>query len=190
MRPSKAIAARCATVILAASTASGSWFGYLRASGNFHSVVVGEVYRSAQPTSADIWIAQEEHGIRTILNLRGAKPGRVWYDREAAAARKLGIRLVDFKMSAGKALSKDRTAELVRLLRTLPKPLLIHCKAGADRTGLASALYLAVVKEGDVDTAEWQLSARYGHIGIPVFGAAWAMDETWDAAEDWFQLDD
>ena len=32
-----------------------------------------------------------EHGIATVINLRGANPGRPWYDAEAEAVRRAGF---------------------------------------------------------------------------------------------------
>jgi len=64
-------------------------------------------------------------------------------------------------------------------MRDAPKPLLIHCKAGADRTGLASALYLGALEHQTRETAGWQLSILYGHIAIPWLSCAWPMDVTW-----------
>ncbi|MDB6454459.1 tyrosine-protein phosphatase [Falsirhodobacter sp. 20TX0035] len=69
------------------------------------------------------------------------------------------------------------------LLRAAPKPVLIHCMSGADRTGLASALLLANLNH-DEDAAERQISFRYGHISIP-YTAAWPMDQSWEALEGW-----
>ncbi|MDO5706646.1 MAG: hypothetical protein Q4G49_16470 [Paracoccus sp. (in: a-proteobacteria)] len=60
---------------------------------------------------------------------------------------------------------------------------MIHCKSGADRTGLAAALYVAGIAKGGEFAAEWQLSPRYGHIGIPWLSRAWPMDLTWEAME-------
>ena len=53
---------------------------YIRNSGNFHAVIAGEVYRSAQVTPEDLAIYQRDYGIRSVLNLRGATPGHPWYD--------------------------------------------------------------------------------------------------------------
>jgi protein tyrosine/serine phosphatase len=53
----------------------------------------------------------------------------------------------------------------------------------ADRTGLASMLYLQQFAGIDEETSERQLSARYGHIGIPYISAAFAMDESWEELE-------
>ncbi|MFD2031462.1 tyrosine-protein phosphatase [Ancylobacter dichloromethanicus] len=49
-------------------------------------------------------------------------------------------------------------------MKDAKKPILIHCQAGADRSGLASALYLAAIKKNSAEAeAEAQLSIRYGH---------------------------
>lgn len=45
---------------------------FTTASGNFHAVIPGEVYRSAQPLGAALARYRNEYGIRTVLNLRGS----------------------------------------------------------------------------------------------------------------------
>ncbi|WP_219928901.1 tyrosine-protein phosphatase [Palleronia abyssalis] len=55
----------------------------------------------------------------------------------------------------------------MQVIRDAPKPLLIHCRGGADRTGLTCALYVAGIDGRGEDAAEAQLSISYGHIGIP-----------------------
>ena len=82
-------------------------------------------------------------------------------------------------MSARHELSRPRAAALIALMERVEKPILIHCKDGADRTGLASALYLAVVKQEDPKVAEAQLSIRYGHISLP-FIPEYAMERTFE----------
>ena len=59
----------------------------LQLGGNFHTVVPGELYRSAQPTAAMIAEYQQNYGIKTIVNLRGENIGSGWYDAEVAEAR-------------------------------------------------------------------------------------------------------
>ena len=44
--------------------------------------------------------------------------------------------------------------EILTLLHDAPKPLLIHCKSGADRSGLVSALYRYAVEHADAADAE------------------------------------
>jgi protein tyrosine/serine phosphatase len=67
-------------------------------------------------------------------------------------------------------------------MQTAEKPILIHCKAGSDRTGLAAALYVAAVAKGGERKAEGQMSIAYGHFGIP-FSPTYAMEETFEAIE-------
>lgn len=155
----------------------------LRETGNFHTVVDGQLYRSAQPNRARLLSYVTSHGIRTIVNLRGARPGVEWYDEERSAALEARVDIVDFAMSASEVLPPDRVADLVALLRDLPKPILIHCRTGADRTGLASVLYAYEVAGMDEESAETQLSPYFGHFGIPLFSPTYAMDETWELHE-------
>ncbi|RJE78490.1 dual specificity protein phosphatase family protein [Paracoccus sp. JM45] len=159
------------------------YLAQLQIGGNFHPVLEGDAYRSAQPDKYDLisWVRQT--GIRSVINLRGTHVGTPWYDAELAASGELGLAHYDFGMSASKGLDRTEAAALIALLRKAPKPLLIHCKSGSDRTGLASALYLADYGMGE-DLAESQISIRYGHISVP-YTAAWPIDQSWEALEGW-----
>lgn len=147
--------------------------------GNIHPVVAGEVYRSAQLTPEQLVGLAGETGLKSVLNLRGAAPGEDWYDQEIAASEALGLAHADFAMSASEVLSVEDSARLIALMRDLPKPLLVHCRRGADRTGLAMALYLAGISGQDLETAAGQLSLRYGHFSVPYLSKAYPMDESW-----------
>ena len=149
---------------------------------NLHSVVARELYRSAQPSVDDINRYRRTLGIRTIINLRGENAGTDWYDDEVRAARAQGVQHVDFRMSARRGLTNAEAWQLIALMRSMPKPILIHCESGADRSGLAASLYLAAVKSTDERTAEDQLSIRYGHINAP-FGKGYGMNRTFEAME-------
>jgi protein tyrosine/serine phosphatase len=166
-----------------AGLALGSYLLGIQVSGNFAAVVPGEAYRSNQPSATDIAGYAARYGIRTIVNLRGSNENAAWYKDEVAAARRLGLGHVDFKMSADRQLDRDEAQQLAVVLRDAPKPVLIHCRSGSDRTGLASALYLNRIAKMDEHTAERQLSIRYGHIGIPFFSPTYAMDESWEHIE-------
>ncbi|MCL7997254.1 tyrosine-protein phosphatase [Brucella sp. 21LCYQ03] len=157
--------------------------GYLVAiqyKGNFHTIVPGQAYRSNQPDPVRIAQLQKLYGIKTIINLRGAEPGLDWYDEEVAAAKALGIQLTDFEISSNRKLSTEQTHALITLMQNAEKPILIHCKAGSDRTGLAAALYVAAVAKGGERKAEQQMSIAYGHFGIP-FSPTRAMEDSFEA---------
>ena len=49
--------------------AFGAYLALINVSGNFHPVVAGELYRSAQPTPARIAAYKSKYGIATIVNL-------------------------------------------------------------------------------------------------------------------------
>ena len=53
--------------------------------GNFGTVVPGRVYRSAQLSGEALSARIREHGVRTVLNLRGPNPDETWYRRERQA---------------------------------------------------------------------------------------------------------
>jgi protein tyrosine/serine phosphatase len=170
--------------VLPAALFVGGFYCNMLLTTNFHPVIEGEVYRSSQPSASDIVSFQKQYGIKTIINLRGDNTGRDWYDNEVAQARQLDINHIDFKMSADKELSQAQAEQLVAIMRNAPKPLLIHCQAGADRTGLASALYLAAITKLDESISEKQISILYGHISLPI-SKAYAMDRTFEKLEPW-----
>jgi protein tyrosine/serine phosphatase len=167
----------------ALALALGTYLVSIQMTGNFAVVVPGEVYRSNQPTGADIAAYADRYNIRTIVNLRGRHEEAPWYKAEAATTRRLGITLLDFPMLADRRLDAAAADRLIAFLRTAERPLLIHCRSGADRTGLASVIYLARIAQVDEETAERQLSIRYGHIGIPFLSPTFAMDESWEDLE-------
>ena len=163
----------------------GSYIAAIQSNRNFDTVVQHELYRSAQPSAADIARYAEEDHIASIVNLRGESRGSAWYDEEIAASKAHDIKHYDFRMSASSALTHQEAVDLIALLSKVEKPVLIHCNWGADRTGLASALYLAAIARAREEQAEQQLSLRYGHFPVPVLSQAFAMDETFESLEEW-----
>ena len=149
------------------------WIGNLRYGGNFYKIAPG-VYRSAQLYEFNLPEYYEKYKFKTIINLRGAKPGREWYEYEKRFAKEHNITLIDFKIKDYKVQSVKTMKKLVSLVKTAKKPVLIHCRAGADRTGLVSALYLYSI--GDKNASR-MLSIKYGHIPV---GPTKAMDKSFE----------
>jgi protein tyrosine/serine phosphatase len=176
---------RGAIVALGAFVAvAGGFYAHMLWTANFHPVIVGELYRSSQPSGAMIAEFQKQYGIKTIINLRGDNTGHHWYDREITEAKHLDIDHIDFRMSSNKELTQEQAEQLVAIMRDAPKPILIHCQAGADRTGLATALYLAAIAKTSEATAESQMSILYGHVSLS-FMRAYAMDRTFEKLQPW-----
>lgn len=156
---------------------------FLNYSGNFHTVLDGEIYRSGQVRDGQLADYTQKVGLKSVLNLRGAAPGAQWYIEETAETARLGLVHADFALSASREVTSDEAAELIVLMRDLPKPLLIHCKYGSDRTGLVAALYMAAIAGVEEDVAERQLSLYFGHFSVPYLSAAYPMDESWERFE-------
>jgi uncharacterized protein (TIGR01244 family) len=160
----------------------GAYLGALQVTGNFNTVVAGEFYRSGQLSPGQISNYVKRYGIKTIINLRGDNAGTGWYDAEVAKARQLGVTHIDFGISARRELTSVQVSSLISTMNSAETPILIHCQGGADRSGLASALYLVAIKRVDEQTAEDQLSIRFGHFSLP-FIAEYAMNRTFEKFE-------
>lgn len=156
------------TLVLVVATLSSCW--YFRRpwfEGNLGIVDPGRVIRSAQPTSQlPAWI--RDYHLRSILNLRGGKTADSWYDAEVKAAQADSVAFYDFPLNATRRPTRRELLVLIDTLRSCPYPLLIHCKSGADRTGLASALYLMIERGIPPERAEDAFTLEHGH--VPLFG--------------------
>jgi protein tyrosine/serine phosphatase len=121
-----------------------------------------EAWRSAQPAPHHIR-ALRRRGLRTIVNLRGERLcGSYWL--EQAACERKGIKLVNFQLRSRAAPTVAEIRAARDLLERIEYPVLLHCKSGADRVGLMSALY-RVFREGEPPAeAKRELSLRYGHV--------------------------
>jgi uncharacterized protein (TIGR01244 family) len=145
-------------------------------SDNFHTVSPGQIYRSAQMTPDALSRAVQQHGIKTVVNLRG-NVEEDWYNAETNASAKLGVKHYDFSLSATTELTDPQMGEILATIAAAPKPVLIHCKSGSDRTGLISALCVYDLDGKSASAASRQLSVLYGH--VPWFGnATVAMDRS------------
>lgn len=173
--------AGCSLVLL------GSYLSAIQLTDNFNEVVPGQLYRSAQPSQADIDEYVKRYHIRTIINLRG-KSDALWYKDEIGAAQRAGISHVDFGLPPSKEVTPVQARQLIAILRDMPKPILVHCETGADPTGLVSAIYLQQIAGVDEGKAERQLSILYGHVGIPYLSSTYAMDKSWEHLEKSFGL--
>lgn len=185
----KRILKRTALLMLLPSIAIVGYLAFLQLSGNFHVVSDGQVYRAAQMDGQALARWSREHGIASVLNLRGSNAGADWYETERAVSDRLGLEHIDFRMSARKELTDPEVQALLAIMEAAPKPLLIHCMGGADRTGIAAALYVAGIEGRGEDAAERQLSLEYGHINLP-WAQAWAMNVTWERIEPWLGFHD
>lgn len=128
---------------------------------NFAEVVPGRVYRSNHPTPWNLARFARRVGLRTVVNLRGDRAcGSQALSQEAAG--RLGLTHVFAEVRSRAAPARAEVARLAQVLTTAEAPLLLHCKSGADRAGLAAAVAV-LVHGGTAAQALRQLSLRFGH---------------------------
>ena len=129
---------------------------------NAAPVVPGVLYRANHPTPGRLAALTRRWGLRTVITLRGPTGnGSDALAREAAA--RLGLTVVDMAMDSRGAPQPERILRLAEIYRTMEAPALIHCKSGADRAGLAAAVFL-LLRGASAAEAMAQLSWRFGHV--------------------------
>jgi protein tyrosine/serine phosphatase len=120
------------------------------------------VWRGPQPNPFHIK-GFARKGFKTLVNLRG-KTVYGSYSLEKIYAEKCGMKMIDLALYSGAAPRKQQIYALRDVFAVMQKPALLHCKSGADRSGLAAALYLILRENVPVAEAAKQLSRSYGHI--------------------------
>ena len=134
---------------------------------NFHKVSDG-VYRANQPSPSHLK-SYKKLGIRSVLSLRGpANQSYALFEEEYC--KKLDLNLAYTPISSSSAPAPELLINIINVMRELPKPFVLHCKSGADRAGLVSALYLIAEKKRSVNEAKRQLSFKYLHLDFTKTG--------------------
>lgn len=171
------------TMLLLIVTSIASYCGIIQLLGNVHVVEDGQLYRSAQLNKSQFERVINEYAIRSILNLRGDNSDTSWYDDEIAISRSMSVTHFDYGIGARRLVTSQQIHEILKIVRDAPKPLLIHCQGGADRSGLVAALYVAEVEGKSADEAAQQLSLVYGHFPY-LLSKTNAMDNSfWEYVE-------
>ncbi|MEE8662395.1 MAG: protein tyrosine phosphatase [Acetobacter sp.] len=128
---------------------------------NLAPVIPGKVWRCNHPTPARLARLTPRLGLKTLVNLRGHRRcGSDALSRDAA--QQVGLTHIDMAFESRGAPHRDRILRFADLYRNMEFPMLMHCKSGADRAGLASGLVI-MFEGGTADQALAQLSWRFGH---------------------------
>ena len=134
---------------------------------NFHQVC-DEVYRANQPSPSHLK-AYKDKGIKAVLNLRGfTQQSYALFEEETC--KNLGLDLISVPFSGSSAPQPEKLLEIIDIMDNIPKPFVLHCKSGADRAGLVSAIYLIIQKNLSVTEAKKQLSFKYLHLDFTKTG--------------------
>ena len=136
--------------------------GFIRVIYSNTHRVSPRMYRSAQLTPYQITRAAKR-GIKTIINLRGARDCGSYLLQKEFCARH-GMTMIDYPISSRDAPRQSDLRQLSEIFARIEYPALLHCKSGADRAGLGAALFLALAEHRPVDEAAAQLHWKYGHL--------------------------
>jgi uncharacterized protein (TIGR01244 family) len=131
---------------------------------NLHEIVPGRFFRSGQMNPADLTQTMKEHNIKTVIDLRLAVDDS---DAEQGISEKqvvenAGGQYSHIPFSSARADQKEQIEKLLDTFEEAQTPILVHCSSGTHRSGIASALWLLEKEGKSVETAEDQISIRYG----------------------------
>lgn len=121
---------------------------------NLHRVCP-QFYRSGQPSRRG-FKKMERMGVKSVISLRE-------YHSDKRRVRGTKISTQRLSMAAGR-MTYEHIVEVLCMIRMAPKPLLLHCWHGSDRTGCIVAAYRIVVQGWTLQQAEAEFRAPiYGH---------------------------
>jgi protein tyrosine/serine phosphatase len=109
---------------------------------NFRWVREGEAARSSQAYFGGLMRLMKRHGLAAIINLRGENGDLSWYRYEKRVCAALGAPHLDAMLDSRKLPTRPMLVCLMQAFDEAPRPFLLKCSGGQDRTALAAALYL------------------------------------------------
>jgi len=156
---------------------------------NFHKVDEG-VYRSAQLTPWRLKKIIKKYGIKTIVNLRGNNKNYL-YKREKEICEEMGVKYLTVSLlsRSPERIRKEELEKLVEILQNAKKPILFHCKAGADRTGFVSVLWHLLKGRDKKWAINKELRLKYMYLSWSKAGKIKKLFELYDGKSDfveWF----
>src|SRR6201985_3985865 len=140
---------------------------------NFHWVVPGEAARAMQSWAGGLKTFLKRRGIKSIIKLRGRNDDLSWWKKETAAAQSIGVAHLDAMLDSRKLPTRAMLVTLVESFDKAPKPFLLKCSGGQDRTSFAAAIYI-IHREGwgAMEKAKAQY-ARFPYLHFPKAQQRW-----------------
>ena len=139
---------------------------------NFGVIEPGLLYRSGRLSPGTLRRVVEDRHIRTIVDFGAYAPGSREELREQELAEQLGVRRVRLRLRGDGTGDPNEYVEALRVMTDSgAQPVLIHCAAGTNRTGVCTMLYRHII-QGDDFKGAYREAMKYGH----------------DAGTDWVSL--
>jgi protein tyrosine phosphatase (PTP) superfamily phosphohydrolase (DUF442 family) len=133
-------------------------------------------WRSAQPGPMHV-ARYARLGIRTVATARAGREFGSW-PLEVEACERHGLHLADFVVFSRALPSREFLLAARERFAAFEKPVLFHCKSGADRAGFVAALYRLLHDGVPAAEAQRQLHWRFGHFRFAKTGV---LDAFFDA---------
>jgi len=83
---------------------------------------------------------------------------------EKMACEEAGVKMIDVEIYSRDLPDRSRLESMAKAFDEAEYPVLMHCKAGADRTGLAATLYLHWKESVPLEECDQLKLIPYGHI--------------------------
>lgn len=129
---------------------------------NFHEIAK-DVFRSSQPTMWQLERITKKHGLKVIVNLKDENRNCPYFHFEEEKCQELGLELINVNISSRNFPRYEQIVRYKEIMENMDKPVLIHCKAGADRTGVFCTLYQYFVEGRDIKDTDQLRFWPYGH---------------------------
>lgn len=140
---------------------------------NFHWIVPGEAARSAQAYAGFLGPFLSAHGIRGVVNLRGRNETHMWWRYEKRVSDRRGIAHFDTMLNSRRLPTGQLLVDILAAFDAAPKPVLIKCSGGQDRSSFAGALYLIHTKGWDAFEQAMAQFARWPYLHRPKQHQRW-----------------
>ncbi len=134
-------------------------FGSIEKEIEEFGIVEPGFYRGAQPTEVGLRLLKEM-GVRTLINFRHEKEVIDW---ERKKSEELGLKYVSLPWRIQWQPSPEVMKKFLQLVEDKKEgPFFMHCRRGAERTGVADALYRHYHQKKSVEEA-FELATKGYH---------------------------
>lgn len=114
-----------------------------------------DIFRCEQPDEKS-FKELEKLGIKSVLNLRNKHSDSLFLQDSPLQCFKVNMEAKD--------ITDDEMILALKALKDAPKPIVVHCKHGADRTGVVIAMYRVIFQDWTKEKAIGEL--KYGGFGF------------------------
>jgi tyrosine-protein phosphatase SIW14 len=144
-------------IIIVSSCGSTAYASHLAPGVPNFRQVSPTLMRGGQPSNAGLK-ALKNHGVRTVVDLRTTNKS---IDKERKECEILGIRYINFPTDM-KAPSKEKVESFLQIVcNPEHEPVYVHCRFGADRTGMMMAIYRVLIQNWSYDRAYTEMRQHH-----------------------------